>query len=159
MLCQFLLYSKVTQSHTHIHSFSHIIFHHVSCQETGYSSLCCTAGPRCLSILNVIVCIYEPQTLRLPPSPSSLATTSLLSIHICGSVSVLWIGSFTPYFRFHIAVISYIICPSLSDLLSMRISSCIHVAANGMLSFFFVAKYPLYIQVQHFLHPSQYLVS
>ena len=27
MWCQFLLYSKVTQSYMYIHSFSHIIFH------------------------------------------------------------------------------------------------------------------------------------
>ena len=29
MFCQFLLYSKVTQSYIYIHSFSHIILHHV----------------------------------------------------------------------------------------------------------------------------------
>ena len=29
MFCLFLLYSKVTQSHIYIHSFSHIILHHV----------------------------------------------------------------------------------------------------------------------------------
>ena len=40
-------------SHTHIHSFSHIILHHVLSKEIGYSSLCCTVGPHCLSILNV----------------------------------------------------------------------------------------------------------
>ena len=28
VFCQFLLYSNVTQSHIHIHSFSHIILHH-----------------------------------------------------------------------------------------------------------------------------------
>ena len=27
----------------------------------GYSSLCSTVGPCCLSILNVIVCLYQPQ--------------------------------------------------------------------------------------------------
>ena len=55
MLCQFLLYSKVTQSYIDIHSFSHNIFYHVLAQVTGYRSLCCTAGPHCLSILNVKV--------------------------------------------------------------------------------------------------------
>ena len=57
MLCQFLLYSKMTQSYIYKHSFYHIlfIFHHVLSQETGYRSLCCTAGPHCLSILNGIV--------------------------------------------------------------------------------------------------------
>lgn len=34
------------------HSFSHSVFRLVLSQETGFSSLCCTAGPRCLSILN-----------------------------------------------------------------------------------------------------------
>ena len=28
MLCQFLLYSKVTQSYTYIHALSYVIFHH-----------------------------------------------------------------------------------------------------------------------------------
>ena len=50
MLCQFLLCSKVMQSYTYIHSLSHILFHHVLSQETGYSSLCYTVGPHCLSI-------------------------------------------------------------------------------------------------------------
>ena len=42
----------------HTHSFSHNVFHHVLPQKTGYSSLCYTVGPHCLSILNGIVCIY-----------------------------------------------------------------------------------------------------
>ena len=56
MLCQFLLYGKVTQSHICIHSFSHIIFHRVLPQKIGYSYMCCTVGLHCLSILNIIVC-------------------------------------------------------------------------------------------------------
>ena len=51
MLCQFLLYSKMTQSCIYIHSLSYIIFQHGLSQETGYSSLCYTIGPHCLSIL------------------------------------------------------------------------------------------------------------
>ena len=54
MFCHFLLYNKVTQ---YTYSFSHIIFHHVLLQVIDYSSLCYRAGPHCLSILNVIVCI------------------------------------------------------------------------------------------------------
>ena len=41
-LCQFLLYSTVTQSYMYIHPFSRIIFHHVLPQEIGHSSLCYT---------------------------------------------------------------------------------------------------------------------
>ena len=39
-------------------SFSHIIPHDVPLRVIGYSSLCCTTGPHCLSILSVIVCTY-----------------------------------------------------------------------------------------------------
>ena len=74
-LCQFLLYNKVTPSytcthvhtrtHTHTYSFPHVTFHCVLSQEIGHSSLCYIAWSHCLSILNVIVCIYQPQS----PSP------------------------------------------------------------------------------------------
>ena len=58
IMFQFPLYSKVTQSYIYIHSLSYIIFHHNLSKETEYSSLCCTEGPHCLSILNIILCIY-----------------------------------------------------------------------------------------------------
>ena len=53
MFCQFMLYSKVTQSDTHTHthiiySFSHSILLHIPSQVFRYSSLCYTAGPYCL---------------------------------------------------------------------------------------------------------------
>ena len=63
MLCQVLLYSRVTQSFIYV-SFSHAVFRHVLPQDM--SSLCCTIGVRCLSILNGIVHICQPQT----PQPS-----------------------------------------------------------------------------------------
>ena len=43
MFCQFLLYSKVTQLYMYIHSFFHIILHHVPTQVIRYSSQCYTA--------------------------------------------------------------------------------------------------------------------
>ena len=61
MLGQFLLYSKVTQSYIHTFFFSYHPFPS------------CTAGPHCLSILNIMVCIYQPHTPHpshsLPPPP------------------------------------------------------------------------------------------
>ena len=35
----------------YIHSFSHIILHHVSSQVIGYSYLCYTTGPHCLPVI------------------------------------------------------------------------------------------------------------
>ena len=66
VLCQFLLYSILTQSYICTHYFSNSIFHCVLSQEIGYSSLSCILRPHCLSILNVVVCIYQLQN----PSPS-----------------------------------------------------------------------------------------
>ena len=91
MLCQFLLYSKVTQSHTHthiyIHSLSYIIFYHSLSQETENRSLCYIVEPHCLSILNVIVYFYKPQTLS--PSHSLSLGNHKSVLHVCESVSVV----------------------------------------------------------------------
>ena len=57
MLCPSLLYSKVTQFYTYRHSFFNILFHYGLSQEIGYSSLCYTVGPCCLSILYIKVYI------------------------------------------------------------------------------------------------------
>ena len=72
MLCQFPLYTKVTQSllmYIHIHSFSCIFFYHCLSQETDYSSLCYRVGPHCLSILNLysffnqLTCLFSIEFL------------------------------------------------------------------------------------------------
>ena len=56
MFLQFLLFSKVIQPPIQIFFF---IFYQVLTQETGYSSLCCIAGPHSLFILNVTVCMDQ----------------------------------------------------------------------------------------------------
>ena len=81
MFCQFLLYSKVTQLYTYIHSFSHIILHLVSSQVIRYSSLCYTARSHCLHTPNEIVCIYYPQA-HSTPTPS-LPTWQLQVYSLC----------------------------------------------------------------------------
>ena len=71
MECQFLLQNDPV-IYMYIkgrYSLSYIVIHHSLSQETGYSSLCYTAEPHCLSILNVTVCIYRLlfySTIALP---------------------------------------------------------------------------------------------
>ena len=66
-MCLFLLYSKRDSV---IHVYTLIISHPVLSQWLGYGSLGCTVGPHCLSILNIIIYIYQPQTPPLStPSP------------------------------------------------------------------------------------------
>ena len=52
----FLLYSKVTLSHTHICTL--FFSHYPPSQVIRHSSQCYTAGSHCLSTPNAIVCIY-----------------------------------------------------------------------------------------------------
>lgn len=61
MLCEFVLYSKVTESYRYMYVYTHthilflILFSIISLfQEIGYSSI----RPYCLSILNEIVRAY-----------------------------------------------------------------------------------------------------
>ena len=85
------------------HSFSHTIFHHGLSQEIRYSFLCCTQGPYCLSILNVIVffmvnqnfclfrnifinCIYG--IWKFPGQGSNLSHSCSLC-HSCGNTGSL----------------------------------------------------------------------
>ena len=61
-----------------------MLFHYSLSQKTGYSSLCYTADPLCLFILNVIVCIYWSPipSPSLPFHISPLTTTSLISMSV-----------------------------------------------------------------------------
>ena len=80
MFYQFLLSSKVAQFYTYIciyacvytYSFSHNIFHPVPSQVIGFSSLCYTAGPHCLSIPKcnrLHLLIPNSQSIPLPLLP------------------------------------------------------------------------------------------
>ena len=42
-------------THTYISILFHILFHYNLLQDIEYSSLCYTVGPRCLSILYIVV--------------------------------------------------------------------------------------------------------
>ena len=57
-----------------------ILFHYGLSQEIGYSSLCYTIGPCCLSILNIIVCIYQPQIALF----QEVSDVNMSWGHMCG---------------------------------------------------------------------------
>ena len=142
VLCQSLLYSKVTQLYAYIcflKFFSIMVYHRslniVPC-------LCYIVGP-CLSILNIIVCIYQPQTpsASLSLLPSTLATTSLISmsvslflfhrlVHLCHILDSIY--------KWYHRVFVFLFLTSLS----MIISSCIRVVANGIIFFFSFFSWP-----------------
>ena len=81
MFCQFLLCSKVTQSYTHIYSFSHIIFCHVPSQVIIYIVPCVIQQNLIAYLLQMQYASTNPKLLVHPtPAPFSLAITSLLSM-------------------------------------------------------------------------------
>ena len=79
-----------THIHTHTYIYIHIFFLTLSSilfYPKRLDRVPCAVGPHCLSILNVTVCIYSPQTPR--PSHSLSLPLSNHSLHVCESVSVL----------------------------------------------------------------------
>ena len=83
---QLLLYNIVTQSYACMYILFLIVSSIMFYPNLLYRFLSYTVGPHFLSLLNVIVCIYQPQTPH--PShflPPPLATTSLFSMS--GSLS------------------------------------------------------------------------
>ena len=118
----------------------HILSHYDLSQDIECSSLCYTVGTCCLSILYIIVCSYWYQSQT--PNPSlpqlvyPLATTSLFSVF----VNLFLFCRYEQLCRIEILhtcdIIWYLSFPSWLTSLSTIISSCIQVAANGIISFY-----------------------
>ena len=128
MIYNVLLVSGVQQSdsviHVHIFILFYILFSHRLSQNTEQSSLCYAVGPCWLSTLpniysGMCVCVH-PRLLIYPSLPHFPFGNHKFVFNICKSISVLQISSFVSFlflkFRFHIWVISFDICLSLSDL-------------------------------------------
>ena len=134
-----VLISVVQQSDsvTHISTLFYILLSYGLSWDIEHSSLCHTAGLCCLSILFVIICLYWPQT----PNPSLSRSTPPWQPRVCSlCLWVCFIDRFTvPYIKFCIELISYGICLFLLHL--VWFSSCIHVAANNIISFSFFLMY------------------
>ena len=129
--CQPLLYSKVTQLYTYKHSFSvsfsTMVYHRIPNMDVKYI--------RTLFI-HVVVCIYQPSTpnrpLSLPPPPQQPRVCSLClslfpfgrQVHLCHILD----STYKWYHMFSFWLTS----------LSMILSRCIHVAADGIILFFFL---------------------
>ena len=133
MSWQCLLYSKVTRLYAYRHSFLNILSHYGLSQDTVYSSLFIHPTYNSLHPLTPhtlsVSCSHPPwrlQVCSLTMSWSQLCTFNHL--YHC--------------FRLHIHTISCGICLSLSDLVDWGgQSSCIHLAAYGITSFFLTAEY------------------
>ena len=95
---------KMTQTHIYIHYFFNTVLHHVLTQGTRHRSLCWTIGPHYLSILNVIVCIYQPQTpcpshfLPPPPCSASLFSMSMNCLCFVDHLCHIWDATYKWYY-------------------------------------------------------------
>ena len=119
MLCQSLIYSKVTQL------YIYILFHYNLSQYTEYSSLYYTLRPHCLSILNLIIFTYQPAlpsiSLSLPP-PAYNHKSLCLWVCFCFAVAQLlsYVSLFAiPWTEAHQPALSCTISLSLLKLMSV----------------------------------------
>ena len=125
MVCQFVLYNKVNQLciyiYPHISSLLHLPPSHPSSwsQSTELISLCYTTASH--QLFYIWQCIYVHATLSLCPSlpfplPVSSSPFSSRSVSLFLSCPQVLHDHFF-FFRFHIYVLAYCICFSLSDLI------------------------------------------
>ena len=104
----------VQQSDIHIYAHFHILIRCGLSWDIKYSSLCHTVGRCCLSILCVMVCVWQSQapTLSLPLVVSAMATPALFSVSVslpafCGEAHLCQIPRISD---------AMCVCLSLSDL-------------------------------------------
>ena len=114
MLCQFLLYSKVSQLYVYMYPLPLELPSHPphpilsgSSQSTALSFLCCTAASHQLTILHVIVYIYQCYSLHLsypflPPPMSTCPFSTPASLFTPCKQIQLYLFS-----RFHIYALIY----------------------------------------------------
>ena len=122
MVCQFLLYNKVNQLYVYIYPHISSPLHlpstlpipplQVVTKHQADLPLRCSCFP--LASYFTIESVYISATLSLHP-PRVLRSI----LYICVFIPVLPLGSTEPFifFRFHIYVLAYSICFSISDLL------------------------------------------
>ena len=105
--------------------------------NTEQSSLCYTAGPCWLSILNTAVCTSIPHyhfPLPFPSATISSFSKSVTLLLFCKSICII---SFQIP---HIRDVIWYFSSSVWLTHSVTLSRSIHVAANGIVSFFLVAE-------------------
>ena len=131
MVCQFLLYNKVNQLYIYIYPHISSLLHLPPSQPLYPNPLGGHKAPNCSPcamqllptsyLFYIWQCIYVHATLSLRPSlpfflpvSSSPLSTSVSLFLSCPQVLQ---NHFFFFFRFHIYVLAYSICFSLSDLL------------------------------------------
>ena len=119
-------------------------------QSTELISLCCAAASHWLSILHLI--LYICQCYSLTSCQLTLPPPHVLKyiLYICVFIPVLPLGSSGPYFffRFHIYVLAYGICFSLSDLLhsvGQTLGPSTSLQITQFRFFLWLSNIPLYI--------------
>ena len=128
MVCQFLLYNKVNQLYIYIYPHISSLFHlpptlpipplQVDTKHRADLPVLCGCFP--LAIYFTFGSVYISPCHSLTSSQLTFPPPHVLKsiLYVCVFIPVLPLGSSEPFFfRFHIYVLAYTICFSLSDLL------------------------------------------
>ena len=101
LYCQFLMYSKVSQSYLYVHSFSHIILHHVTSQVIRYIFPCAIQQYLIAHPFQMQEFSSTNPILPIHPTPSPYPVSKhkfVLHVH---NLLCFAHRSFVPYFRLH----------------------------------------------------------
>lgn len=125
--------------HIETHSFSYTLFPLWFTTGCLHSSLCCTVRSCCL---HPAYNRLHPLTPNLCPSlfrpPSHLAAPVLFSLSLSLFPLLHRLSSLASYLGFHIEVISYGICLSVTYLVCSSLGPSIHVSTSGNLTLFYL---------------------
>ena len=123
-------------------------------QSTGRSSLCHRANSHWLSVLHLVMYMFQCYSLNLshPLLPPLCPQVCSLCLRLCCCSANRFISTLS---RFQIYAIIYDICFPFSDLTSLCItgSRFIHLTRTDFKIFLFMANIPLYIYVPQLLYP------
>ena len=123
-------------------------------QSTELISLCYAAAIYYIIAIIAIYFTFGSVYMSMPlsnfvpayPSPSLCPQVHSLHLHLYSYPAPGFFRTIFFFFRFHIYVLAYGICFSLSDLShSVTDSRSIHLTTNNSISFLFMANIPLYI--------------
>ena len=106
-----------------------------------------------IHFIHIIVYMSIPISQFITPPPPTRRhcfppLVSTFVLYICVSISALQTGSSVPFSRFHISVLIYDICFSLSDLLQsvwQSLDSSMSLQMTQFRSFLWLSNIPLYI--------------
>ena len=129
IMCEFVLYIHV------IHIIFQVLSHYRLLQDTEYICICPVLYSRSLLVISFIYSCVQIPNISHPPSPLLAVFVSVSLVYFCfvnTFICIIFLDSVHKWYMIFVLL--------WFTSFSMIISRSIHVVANGIISFFFMAE-------------------